>query len=283
MNGLFLRLTAVKKKAFDNSHWVGQPMFPLVWSIIQPVNRLTERQTNQPTNRPTEWPTDRLNHRPTDRPCDWETDQRTDRLADQPTTNAESLTHRPMDRQTTDRVSDRLTDRPTEKPTVASLKWSRSFLPIVGGYTCNSMAFEESTHPSHPGQDMLQLYVPSSLSVTFIMVKMKAFLHLLSVVFNCILYFSVAFSGSDLLWKYHLRWQSFHFTLSVLTKHFRLVLVKAAASFFADSVSRLLSAEPVFRTISIVNVFIEKSKYSQLPLLRTPSGRRVSVLNSESP
>ena len=70
---------------------------------------------------------------------------------------------------------------------------------------------------------------------------------------------------------------------SVLTKHFRLVLVKAAASFFADSVSRLLSAEPVFRTISIVNVFIEKSKYSQLPLLRTPSGRRVSVLNSESP
>ena len=44
----------------------------------------------------------------------------------------------------------------------------------------------------------------------------------------------------------------------MLTKHFRLVLVKAAASFCADSVNRLLSAGPVFRTISIVNVFIEK-------------------------
>ena len=67
------------------------------------------------------------------------------------------------------------------------------------------------------------------------------------------------------------------------TKHFRLLLVKASASFFADSVTRLLSAGPVFRTISIVNVFIEKRKYSQLPLLRTPSGLRVSVPNSESP
>ena len=69
----------------------------------------------------------------------------------------------------------------------------------------------------------------------------------------------------------------------MLTKHFRLLLVKAAASFFGDSVTRLLSNGPVFRTISIVKTFIEKRKYSQLPLLRTPSGLRVSVLNRESP
>ena len=76
---------------------------------------------------------------------------------------------------------------------------------------------------------------------------------------------------------------SMSFTIFVLTKHFRLLLVKAAASFFADSVTRLLSSGPVFRTISLVNVFIEKRKCRQVPLLRTPSGQRVSVLNSESP
>ena len=65
----------------------------------------------------------------------------------------------------------------------------------------------------------------------------------------------------------------------MLTKHFRLVLVKAAASFCADSVNRLLSAGPVFRTISIVNVFIEKENtVKSLYCVHPPDGELVSLI-----
>ena len=77
-------------------------------------------------------------------------------------------------------------------------------------------------------QSDLQLYIPASASVTLTMVRIKPFLHLVSVSFSCTLYFFPVFNGAELLLKYHFK-SGLHEGSCISTKHFKLLLEKAVA------------------------------------------------------
>ena len=145
------------------------------------------------------------------------------------------------------------------------------------------------TYPGPTLQTELQLYFASSSLVTLLIVRINCILHLVSVFFSCISYFSSPFISTELLKRKCLHCNSRLYSQpcgSISTKHIKLALEDALAVTMREGISGFLGNGPVgnkvANKISIENIinYIYRPKWQiSLPLFLYTSSSEIPTLS----